>query len=212
MPYDTLELYLQRFVRHPHPLLATLEADAVRRHVPIIGPWAAQILALLASSMQAQQILELGTATGYSAIWLAMAVADWRGEVVTVEQDATRVYEARQHFHAAAVHDRVRIMHGAALAVLHNLTGPFDVVFVDILWYLRDAAEAERLRDACVQQLRPGGLLVCDNALRGGSILQPVPESAALGVKTFTEAMLQDPRFDTVLIPIRDGLLVCRRH
>jgi caffeoyl-CoA O-methyltransferase len=206
-----LDLYLQRFVRHPHPLLAELEADAERRGVPIIGPWEGQTLALFVRCIQARRILELGTATGYSAIWLAAAAADWDGRVVTVEQDATRVQEARRNVQSAGLHERIEIVQGTAPAVLQDIPGPFDLVFVDILWYLRHADEAEHLRTACLQRLRPGGLLLCDNALRGGSILSEAPEAAALGVKAFTEATLGDPTLETTLIPIRDGLLVSRR-
>jgi caffeoyl-CoA O-methyltransferase len=212
MTRDDMASYLQRFVRHPHPVLATLEVDAAQRGVPIIGPWAGQILALLARSIEARHILELGTATGYSAIWLALAIAQWQGRIVTVEQDAARVREARQNLQTAGVEDRVQIVHDTALKALQSLPGPFDFIFIDILWYLQNATEAAHLRTACLQRLRPGGLLLCDNALRGGSVLAAAPERAALGTKVFTEALLQDPELDTALLPLRDGLLVCRRH
>ena len=210
MTQNNLEHYLQRFVRHPHPLLATLEDDAARRGVPIIGSWEAQLLALFARSIEARQILELGTATGYLAIWMAMAVAAWDGKIITIDRDATRVHEAQQNVQAAGLQDRVQLIHGEALTALSNLLGPFDLIFIDILWYLQDAEEAERLRTACLQRLRSGGLLLCDNALRGGSILASTPEPGALGAKHFTEAILQDPHLTTGLIPVRDGLLVCQ--
>lgn len=203
--------YLQNFIRHPHPLLAKLEVDAAERGVPIIGPWEGQVLALFARTIQARRILELGTATGYSAIWLATAVADWDGQVITIDQDSTRVREAQQNVQEAGIHTRVQIVHGAVLAILQDLAGPFDLIFNDILWYVQDVGEAQRLLTACLQHLRPGGLLLCDNALRGGSIMETTPEAAARGAKAFTEALLQDPQTDTVLIPIRDGLLVCRK-
>lgn len=212
MTLDDIALYLQRFVRHPHPVLATLEEDAAQRGVPIIGPWAGQILAILARSIEARHVLELGTATGYSAIWLALAVTAWQGRIITVEQDAARVREAQQNLQKAGVAERVQIVHSSALNAIQNLPGPFDLIFIDILWYLQSSAEAEQLRTACQQRLRPGGLLLCDNALRGGSILAATPEHSARGTKAFTEALLQDRDFDTVLLPLRDGLLVCRRN
>jgi predicted O-methyltransferase YrrM len=212
MTQDDIAAYLQRFVRHPHPVLATLEADAAQRGVPIIGPWAGQILALLARSIAARRILELGTATGYSAIWLALATAAWHGRLITVEQDATRVQEAQHNLHTAGVEDRVQIVHDTALKALQSLSGPFDLIFIDILWYLHHTAEAAQLRTACLQRLRPGGLLLCDNALRGGSVLSAASERAALGTRAFTEALLQDPDLDAALLPLRDGLLVCHRR
>jgi caffeoyl-CoA O-methyltransferase len=112
----------------------------------------------------------------------------------------------------AGVAERVQIVHSSALNAMQNLPGPFDLIFIDILWYLQSSTEAEQLRTACQQRLRPGGLLLCDNALRGGGILAATPERSARGTKAFTEALLQDPDFDTVLLPLRDGLLVCRRN
>ncbi len=209
---DNISAYLQNFVRHPHPILADLEADAAARRVPIVGPWEAQILALMARSIQARRILELGTATGYSAIWLATAVAEWDGHVTTVDQDPTRVREAQASIDAAGLSDRVRIVQQTALPALQSLTGPFDFIFNDILWYLTSSEEAQQLLDACLQHLRPGGLLLCDNALRGGNVLDATTDVGSSATKAFTEALLQNPHMDASLIPLRDGLLICRKH
>ncbi len=209
---DNISAYLKTFVRHPHPILANLETDAAARRVPIVGPWEAQILALLARSIQARRILELGTATGYSAIWLATAVAEWDGHVTTVDQDPVRVREAQQNIDAAKLSGRIRIVQQTALPALQTLSGPFDLIFNDILWYLESMEEAQQLLDACLQKLRPGGLLLCDNALRGGNVLDATTDAGASATKAFTEALLQDPNLDASLIALRDGLLVCRKH
>ena len=209
---ENIKQYLDGFVRHPHPILATLEADALERRVPIIGSWGGRILALLARHVQAQRILELGTATGYSAIWMATATAAWAGTIVTIDSDATRVREAQANFVAAGIDDRVRIVQGLALTALRDLTGPFDLIFNDLLFYLQSEEEAEQLRTACLTRLRPGGLLLCDNALRGGKVMDANPDTGALSVRAFTEGLLQDPQLDTTLIPIRDGLLLCHKH
>lgn len=209
---DNIAVYLRNFVRHPHPVLAELEADAATRGVPIVGPWEAQLLSLLARSMQARHILELGTATGYSAIWLATAVAEWGGDVTTVDQDPVRVGEAQQNIDAAGLSDRIHIVQSTALPALQMLSGPFDLIFNDILSYLASPDEAQQLLDACLRHLRPGGLLLCDNALRGGRVLDATTDVSALATKHFTETLLQHAQVDTSLIAIRDGLLVCRKH
>ncbi|MDH3601432.1 MAG: O-methyltransferase [Candidatus Tectomicrobia bacterium] len=209
---ENIARYLNSFVQHPHPHLAVLEADAAARHVPIIGPWEGQLLALLARSIHAQQILELGTATGYSAIWFATATAAWDGHVTTIDQDPTRVNEARQNFISAGVSSRIEIVQGVALSALNALPGPFDFIFNDILYYFQNTEEAQQLLGACVQRLRPGGLLLCDNALRGGRVMDPSSDASVAGTKAFVEALLRDPQMDTSLIPIRDGVLVCRKH
>jgi len=209
---ENIASYLNTFIQHPHPHLAVLETDAAARHVPIIGPWEGQLLALLARSMHAQQILELGTATGYSAIWLATATAAWNGHITTIEQDPTRVNEARQNFILAGVSSQIKIVQGVALPALSALPGPFDFIFNDILSYLPNAEEAQRLLSACVQRLRPGGLLLCDNALRGGRVMELAADASVAGTKTFIEALLRHPQMDTSLLPIRDGVLVCCKH
>jgi len=209
---DNVSAYLGHFVRHPHPILADLETDAAARGVPIVGPWEAQLLSLLARSIQARRILELGTATGYSAIWLATAVAEWDGHVTTVDQDPVRVREAQQHIDAAGLTDRIDIVQSTALPALQTLSGPFDLIFNDILSYLTSPDEAQQLLNACFRHLRPGGLLLCDNALRGGRVLEAATDASASATKRFTETLLQHPHADTSLIAIRDGLLVCRKH
>ena len=211
LTYDNINAYMRNFVRHPHPILVTLEADAATRSIPIIGPWEGQLLALIARSIQARHILELGMATGYSAIWLALATAEWNGQVTTIDQDATRVREAGQHFRDAGISDRVQIVQGIALPALQEMAGPFDLIFNDILSYLQDTDEAHQLRQACLQRLHPGGLLVCDNALRGGRVMASSSEPSAQATQAFIEALLHDPQLDTSLLPIRDGILVSRK-
>lgn len=211
LTHDKINAYVRNFVRHPHPILATLEADAAARGIPIVGPWEGQLLALIARSIQARHILELGMATGYSAIWLALATAEWDGQITTIDHDATRIREAEHHFHDAGISDRVRIVHGVALTALHEIDGPFDLIFNDILSYLQDTDESHQLRQACLQRLRPGGLLVCDNALRGGRVMASSSEPSVQATQAFVEALLNEPKLDTSLIPIRDGILVCRR-
>ncbi len=211
LTHDTINAYIRNFVHHPHPILATLEADAAARSIPIVGPWEGQLLALMARSIQARNILELGMATGYSAIWLALATTAWDGQVTTIDQDPIRVREAQNHFRDAGVSDRVRIVQGTALSVLQDIEGPFDLIFNDILSYLQNTEEAHQLRQACLDRLRPGGMLLCDNALRGGRVMAPSSEPTVEATQAFIEAILQEPQWGASLIPIRDGILVCRK-
>ena len=103
-------------------------------------------------------------------------------------------------------------MQDTALPALQALAGPFDFIFNDILSYLASNDEAQQLLDACLRLLRPGGLLLCDNALRGGRVLDADTDASAAATKHFTETLLQHPDLDASLIAIRDGLLICRKH
>lgn len=155
-------------VDDPHPLfrsyvpprsalLHRLEEDAVRRGLPIVGPVVGGLLQLLVRAMAARRVLELGTAEGYSALWLAGGLAG-DGELIGVEWDADTAARARAHLDAAGFGDRARVDCAPALDALRTLEPPFDLVFIDI-----DKDGYAPALPECARLLRPGGLLVADN-------------------------------------------------
>lgn len=153
-----LDSYFRRFVPPRDEFLRRLEEEAVFERIPIVGPVVAELLALLVVATGARQVLELGTATGYSAIYLARALALTGGRLLTVERDPVMAARAQANLERAGVADRVEVRTGEALKLLPELTGPFDFIFLDIdkEGYLPALPHCHRL-------LRPGGLLVADN-------------------------------------------------
>ncbi len=153
-----LEGYFRQFVRPRDLFLQQLEEEAVFERIPIVGPVVAELLAILVVALQAKAVLELGTATGYSAIYLARALRETGGRLLTLERDPVMAARAAANLARAGVQDRVEVRQGEAQAVLGRLTGPFDLIFLDIdkEGYLPALPHCHRL-------LRPGGLLVADN-------------------------------------------------
>jgi predicted O-methyltransferase YrrM len=139
-------------------LLLELEAEAGRESIPIVGPVVGELLFILAGAMKAQSILEIGTATGYSAIYLARGCASAKGRVITLEFDSSKAARARKNFEKAGLGQRVEVRVGDALETLSRLDDEFDLVFIDI-----EKKDYAKVLPDCRRLLRQGGLLVADN-------------------------------------------------
>ncbi len=153
-----LEAHFREFIPPRDELLRRLEEEAQRENIPIIGPVVGELLLILARVSQARQVLELGTATGYSAIYLARGMEPQQGRVTTLELDEGMAGRARANFAAAGVADRVEVRVGEALSLMAGMTGPFDLIFLDI-----DKESYLPALDHCQRLIKPGGLLVADN-------------------------------------------------
>ncbi len=155
-----LEGYFRTFVPERDDLLRALEKEAEAEEIPIVGPVLGELLAVMAGVTGAGRVLELGTATGYSAIYLARGAAPAGGRVVTLENDPAMARRARENVAKAGLSDRVDIRQGDALALMAAMEIPpsFDLVFMDIdkEYYRPALSDCERL-------LCPGGLMLVDN-------------------------------------------------
>ncbi len=152
------EAYFRQFVPERDNLLKELEAEANNQEIPIIGPLVGELLYILARATGAVSILELGTATGYSGIYLARAAAENGGQLVTIEWSAQMAERARANFQKAGVSNVVDIMTGDAQAILETLRGPFDFAFLDVdkEFYVKVLPGLNAVMKKC-------GLLVADN-------------------------------------------------
>ena len=158
MMIPDLDNYFRGFVPARDNLLQELEEEARREQIPIVGPVVGELLYILASATQAQNILELGTATGYSTLYLARACEARQGRVITVEWSESLAARARANFVRAGVDGLVEIRVGGAQEVLAGLSGPFDLLFMDI-----DKEGYLPALDQCQRLLKKNGLLVTDN-------------------------------------------------
>lgn len=201
--------YLDSLVPPRAPELAAMEAEAARTAFPIIGPAAGQFCYLVARMIGARSVFELGSGFGYSTAWFARAVRENGGGVVhhTV-WDAALSTQARTWLAALGLGDLVRYHVGEAVETLRGTPGPFDLVFLDI-----DKAGYPAALPVIHERLRPGGVLIADNLLWHGQVLDPADRTAdTAGVREFTRLVTTDPGWAASVVPIRDGLLLARRR
>lgn len=187
-----------------------VRAEMERRGLPMIQVSALEgrLLAVLAATVGARRVLEVGTLGGYSALWLLSLLPE-DARLVTLEREPEHAEVAREAFRRAGVADRVRLIEGDARETVERLVDgpPFDLIFVDA-----DKRGYPRYRERAADLLRPGGLLLGDNAFWEGKVADPGddPDDATRAIMAFNRELADDPRFDAVTIPIRDGLAIAR--
>ncbi|MCC7352876.1 MAG: O-methyltransferase [Anaerolineae bacterium] len=206
-----IEEYLAGLVPPRSSVLQELEEHASTNHVPIVGPVEGNLLYLLARTNGARRVLELGTATGYSGLWLAAAVAPLHGRVTTLEMNRERAEFARANFARAGYAGMVEVILGDALKVLPSLAGPYDFIFNDLACSASQDDFALRLLDLCLPRLASGGLMVMDNAFAGSRILDANPVANVRGVLEYTRRVANHPDLETIVVPLRDGVVVSRK-
>ncbi len=204
---DALQEYLVSLIPPRDPVLARMEEEARRESIPIVDVHEGALLYLLVRISGGKRVLELGTATGYSGIWLLRATQG--GTLTTFEMDHERAVRARANFAEAGFGQRAIVLEENAVEGLEKLEGRFDVCFIDLLNSFRSAEITRRAFDLCLQHLDGGGLLMADNALRQGEVLDPKTPQAR-NVRLYNDLVAKHPQLESVVIPIRDGLSVAR--
>ena len=200
--------YVSSFAHLPHAELAVIHDEGVRQGIPVVDPQSGALLHALVRAARARRVLEIGTAVGYSGLWMATALPP-DGMLITLERDRARAEIARGHFTAAGVANRVTVMVGAASQYLHKVAGPFDVIFQD-----GDKASYTPLLDRLVTLLGPGGVLVTDNVLWSGEVIpgyvNPPQRGAAdtAAIAAYNQTLASDTRLFTTFLPIGDGVAV----
>lgn len=189
------------------PLLA-MERHAEQERVPIVDRFSGRVLSALAAGRR--RIVEVGTAIGYSTLWLALGQpAD--GTIVTIDPDTRRTDLARRWWGEAGIEpERITVLTAKALEAFADeppvLAGPFDLAFIDAL-----KPEYGAYVEALVARLAPGALLVADNVLWSGRVSgarEAGNDEATPALRAFNESMLRDARFRSTILPVGDGLLV----
>jgi caffeoyl-CoA O-methyltransferase len=199
------ERYLDRLLPPRDALLREMEAQGASEGIPISDPEVGRLLAILARVTEARRILELGTAIGYGTLCLARAAPTAR--VVSIDNDPQRLAVALQFLQRGGVADRVELIEGAALEVLRNLEGPFDLVYVDAV-----KTEYRRYLDLLLPRLRVGGMVVLDNLLWSGEVAEPPEEvdaereAQADAMRAFNGYLMMHPQLEAVVLPLGDGV------
>lgn len=201
-----LEDYIESLLPARDSLMLRLEEEIAASNIPGIGPSVGRLLSLLVSIAGCRHVIELGAAIGYSTIWLARGSS---GSVVTLELDPTRARRARQNVAEAGLADRVRVLQEDGIAYLEREERQVDCIFNDLLNSFADEATVERCFDLSLRRLRPGGLLLADNALRRGEVTAPKSQGAR-NVARYNDLVAADPRLESVIVPLRDGVSIAR--
>lgn len=202
--FGDLADFIDRTYAPEDELLRALKAEARERGLPPIQvpPSVGKLLAMLVAISGAERILEIGTLAGYSAIWMARALpAD--GRLVSLEIDPLHKELADTFLRRAGLADRAEVRLGPALETLPRLSPsePFDMAFMDA-----DKENNPAYLEWALKLVRPGGLIVVDNVLRGGGVLDPDPSDAALvGARRYNELVAADPRLDALIVFSRNG-------
>lgn len=201
--------YVERLADHGDPLLREMEDRAARDRFPIIGPARGRFCYLMARLSGARRVFEMGSGFGYSTVWLARAVAEnGGGEVHHTVWDDNLSREARGWLERAGLASLVRFRVGEAVATLREAEGTFDLIFNDIL-----KADYPASLPVVKEKLRPGGLLIIDNMLWHGRVLDEEDRSPATeGVREATRMIFSDPDYTASLIPIWDGIIIARKR
>jgi len=201
-----LDRYVLDLLAPRDPVLAEMEAVARERDIPIVGPAVATLLALVADSIGARRVCELGSAIGYSTAFFARAVGR-EGRVLYTDGSQKNAREAAGYLERMGLAERVDVRVGEAVSLLEAATGDFDVVFIDI-----DKDGYPRALEAAAPRVRLGGYLLADNVLWSGKVVDPSARDAATeGIREFNRRLFARSDFRSVIVPLRDGVAIARK-
>jgi caffeoyl-CoA O-methyltransferase len=205
-----IEAYASAHSTPEPPYLAALAEETRRalgnRSGMMVGQLEGGFLQTLVAMKEPRHILEIGMFTGYSALSMAAALTR-RGHITTCEIEEEHAAIARRHIHASPYADCIDIRMGPALDTVRSLSGPFDMVFIDA-----DKTNYVNYYDAVLPKLAAGGVIVADNVLWSGQVLDQGDESAdTKAIRRFNDHVRGDPRVVCTMVTVRDGVMLIRR-
>lgn len=210
MPSDILPEDIERYLNSLLPardqVLDEMESYARQNNVPIVGPVVGRLLALLVGISGARRIFEMGSAIGYSTIWLARAAGE-QAEVHYTDGSEANARLAAANFKRAGVAGRIQVHVVDSLELLRGAEGGFDIIFNDV-----DKHQYPDVFPLAMAKLRRGGLLIADNTLWHGRVATPPPRDRYTeAILEFNRLIYSSPHLESVIIPLRDGVSVSRK-
>lgn len=200
---ERIHAYLESAHSQPNPLLLALEQHGHKDGVPIVSRETGRLLSTIVHAMQASRILEIGTAYGYSTLWMAQAQPQM-GRIWTIDPDARRTDVALTYFKRAEEDDYIEVFNTPALALLENFPHRnLDIVFIDA-----DKREYRAYLDLVVPMLKLSGLVIVDDCLLGGRVAaDPMPgeDAAVAAMRDFNRYFLTRPELDATILPLGNG-------
>lgn len=199
-----IERYMYDLLPARDDVLAEIEAYAAEQKIPIVGPAVGRLLATQVILTKARHIFELGSAIGYSTIWLARAAGP-EAEIHYSDGSEAKAERARGYFRRAGLESRIRVHVGDALSALAQTAGNFDLIFNDV-----DKDGYPAVLEAVPQRIRTGGLFITDNTLWHARVLDP-REPTDHAVVRFNRAIFSSRDFFAAQVPLRDGVTIAVR-
>jgi predicted O-methyltransferase YrrM len=205
---ETVERYLASLNQQSSAVLRDIAHAGDRDDLPLVDAEVGALLRVLVLATRATRVLEIGTAIGYSGIWMA-GVLPQTGALITMESDEQRAKLARENFSRAGLTHKVNVIVGDAQRMLHKVSGPFDVIFQD-----GDKQQYGPMLEKLVRLLRPGGLLVTDNVLWNGEVVPGFPADRhadpedARAIAHYNQQIYSHPLLRTSIVPLRDGVAI----
>lgn len=211
---DALYGYLLEMgLREPEVLRLLREAtEAEELSVMRSAPEQGQFMAMLIRLTGARRVIEVGTYTGYATLWMALSLPD-DGQIITCDISERWSFVARRFWEQAGVQERVALHLRPALQTLDELlergeAASFDFAFIDA-----DKENYGPYYEHCLQLIRPGGLIVIDNVLWGGSVIDDAKhDSATEAIRSFNRKLKEDQRIDLVMLPVADGMTLALKR
>jgi caffeoyl-CoA O-methyltransferase len=215
MRYDitniAIEDYLTNLMPEREPVLKQLEERALQHGLSLVGPVQGQFLYLQVLMMQAKKVAEIGITTGYAATYLMNALRQTGGHLTAVERHADRVELATQLVAEAGLSDYITIHQGEWLEILPTLDNDYDLVFLDVLRSAANEDQATQAFELCLPLLRSGGILMADNVLCSAQVLEAEAPPVVRGIQRMNKTLMTHPELESVILPIRDGVALCRK-
>jgi caffeoyl-CoA O-methyltransferase len=182
------------------PVLEEMLKAGRSEGVPIVQPASGRLLRVLVAAMAPKRVLEIGTAIGFSTLWMASALPPG-GRIDTIDPDRSRTDRARRYWLRAGVTDRVRVINEPALRVLPRLPPGIDFAFIDAI-----KTEYSAYLDGLLPKMAPGGMITVDNVLWSGRIAAGEHDEDTDALRAFNEKFLRHERLDATIVPVGDGI------
>jgi len=206
---DDLLAYCEQFSAPESDLLNQLNRDThikVRSSRMLSGHLQGRLLSFLSKLIQPSHILEIGTYTGYSALCLAEGLKP-DGKLITIDPNEETNHFAKQFIQRSAFANNIDLICGQAQTVIPTLTQTFDIIFIDA-----DKQSYSLYFDLVIDKVRPGGLIIADNVLWSGKVLDAQKDHDTQLIHDFNQKMHNDARVENLLLPVRDGLMMIRKR
>ena len=205
-----LDRYLEAHSTEEDPILRELSRHTYLKEVHpqmISGPIQGALLSLLSKLIRPVNALEIGTYTGYSAICIARGLTEG-GQLTTLEANDELRDSSLSFFKKAGLEKKIELLNGDALKLLPDLPGPYDLVFIDA-----NKEHYPEYYKLIRDKLAPGAYILADNVLWGGKVLdENTPDASTRAIREFNRMVSEDPEMDTLLLPVRDGLMIIQKQ